>query len=183
MAVTGNSFARGSEKDFAAAYPFLQQPSPSEAGPAEAGRGSGTAAADRRLVLRFALLLMLYQPASAKGPANPLAAAQAAAGGGGSSNGPQPMDVDAAAAAVAGLPPGMSRQDVAAVEGKAAPTGVGCTPCTVCSRHCTFLRSLALSSFESGTRVACESAPLGGGSHHIHCVLLRVGAVPHLLAG
>ncbi|EFN52702.1 hypothetical protein CHLNCDRAFT_138705 [Chlorella variabilis] len=123
MAVTGNSFARGSEKDFAAAYPFLQQPSPSEAGPAEAGRGSGTAAADRRLVLRFALLLMLYQPTSAKGPANPLAAAQAAAGGGGSSNGPQPMDVDAAAAAVAGLPPGMSRQDVAAVEGKAAPTG------------------------------------------------------------
>lgn len=129
---------------------------------AGAGPVSATAAADRALLLRFALMLMLYQPPSAKGPSNPLAAAQAAAAGGGSAGrGPTPMEVDAApgpggqgttagaapaaaAAAVAslqaGVPAGMSRLDVAAVEGKAPPSGgrppQACLPGSFLNRAC-----------------------------------------------
>ena len=147
----GNSFAYGTEQQFAAAYPFLQQPA-AAAAPAAATEDAGTAAAaataaepavdsaaaaaDRQLLLRFALALMLYHPTSVRAPSNPLAAAHAAAAaaaeGGGSSGGPQPMDVDtssaaaAAAAALAGVPPGMSKQDVAAVEGKSPPAGDSC---------------------------------------------------------
>lgn len=118
------------------------------AGAQQAGAGasaaSPTAAADRQLLLRFALALMLYQPPSAKGPANPLAAAQAAAAGGASGGrGPAPMEVDASpapggagaaqgapvaagtAGPPAGVPAGMSQQEVAAVEGKALPAGGG----------------------------------------------------------
>ena len=119
----------GSEQQFAAAYPFLQQAqqrdevagaAADEQGAAAGGEGAAapaantaaaaTAAADRRLILRFALQLMLYQPPSAKGPSNPLQAGR----------GPAPMEVDAPAA---GPPAGMSRTDVAAVEGKQAPAG------------------------------------------------------------
>jgi hypothetical protein len=144
----GNSFAYGTEQQFAAAYPFLQQPAAAAAAEApaaasedagtaaaaaaERAAGSTTAAADRQLLLRFALALMLYQPTAVRGPSNPLAAAHAAAATAAAGGGPQPMEVDtssavAAAAALAGVPPGMSRQDVAAVEGKASPTGV-CRP-------------------------------------------------------
>lgn len=118
MAAGAGSSATGSEQQFAAAYPFLQQQGEGEAG-AAGGQGAGlegaaTAAADRRLLLHFALQLMLYQSPSSKGPSNPLQAGR----------GPAPMDVDAPAA---GPPPGMSRADVAAVEGKQAPAGgAGC---------------------------------------------------------
>lgn len=109
-----------SEQEFAAPYPFLRR------GGAAEGAADGGASADRRLLLQFALRLMLYQPASTKGPSNPLAAAQAAA------RGPQPMDVDAAAPAA---PPGMSAADVAAVEGKAPPAGAY-LPCYATPRCC-----------------------------------------------
>jgi hypothetical protein len=136
MASGGAATVRNKEHEFAAAYPFLQSPANKavagindeaeegdSAAEVAAVGGAATAAADRKLLLRFAQLLMLYQPPSAKGPANPLAAAQHAAAGGGGGR-PQPMDVDGGAApASAGLPPGMSRQDVAVVEGKAPPTG------------------------------------------------------------
>ena len=130
----GVSSSYGSEQPFAARYPFLQAP---DGGGGEGegggeGAGAATASADRALLLQFALRLMLYQPSSAKGPSNPLAAAQARAAAAAGRGGAQPMDVDSSAAAAggaaaagapAGPPPGMSRQDVAAVEGKAAPTG------------------------------------------------------------
>ncbi|PRW21127.1 proteasome-associated ECM29-like protein isoform X1 [Chlorella sorokiniana] len=133
MASGAASSASGSEQQFAAAYPFLQQPQQQQqqqqAGEGEAAGGerppalevgstaapaaaaaAATAAADRRLILQFALQLMLYQPPSAKGPSNPLQAGRE----------PAPMEVDAPAA---GPPAGMSRADVAAVEGKQAPAG------------------------------------------------------------
>ena len=119
MAAPGNT---GSEHEFAARYPFMQQPGSggaevsSEAG--SDGAAAATAAADRALLLQFAQRLMLYQPATTKGPSNPLAAAAAAV----AAAAPQPMDVDGAAA-LPPPPPGMSRQDVAAVEGKAASSG------------------------------------------------------------
>ncbi len=126
MATGAASSPAGSEQQFASAYSFLQQEQQQNGEGAAAGgepeaaaggaaalapAGTTTAAADRRLVLRFALQLMLYQPPSAKGPSNPLQAGR----------GPAPMEVDAPAA---GPPAGMSRADVAAVEGKQAPAGV-----------------------------------------------------------
>jgi hypothetical protein len=141
MATTpGSSVGRSSEQEFATTYSFLRPTASntdaepgaavdvaapngaSSNGSSSSSSSSATADPDRKLLLRFALMLMLYQPSTARGPANPLAAAQASAAR--SAAGPQAMDVDAAAAAaVAGLSAGMSRRDVAAVEGKAPPAG------------------------------------------------------------
>ncbi|PSC71704.1 proteasome-associated ECM29-like protein [Micractinium conductrix] len=137
MAASTGAPPWGSEAAFAARFSFLARAGEASSGAsvdAGAAAPSPTAAADRALVLRFASRLMLYQPPSFKGPSNPLAAAQAAAAGGNGSGagagGAQPMEIDAAgggaaaaAAPLPGVPAGMSRQDVAAVEGKAPPAG------------------------------------------------------------
>lgn len=96
-----NAFEYGKEEQFAARYTFLASP------------------ADRQLLLSFGLKLVLYQPPTTKGPSSALQAAQQAQ---------QAMEVDggAAAAAPEAPPPpaGMSRADVAAVEGMQPPAGV-----------------------------------------------------------
>jgi len=99
LAVQGNAFALGAPKTFSAAYPFLNSD------------------ADRTVFLNFALRLVLYTPATVRGPTSALAAGRAATAGSAASDagGDQPM-------APARPPPGLSFADVAQIEGKAAPS-------------------------------------------------------------
>lgn len=92
--VQGNAFEYGQEEAFAARYPFLSSPQ------------------DRGLLLAHGAKLMLYQPPSVRAPSSALQAAQQAQQA-------QPMEVDGPPPP----PPGMSRADVAAVEGKQPPPG------------------------------------------------------------
>lgn len=95
--VQGNAFEYGQEEAFAARYPFLSSPQ------------------DRGLLLAHGAKLMLYQPPSVRAPSSALQAAQQAQQA-------QPMEVDGPPPP----PPGMSRADVAAVEGKQPPPGGPC---------------------------------------------------------
>ncbi|GAB4815511.1 hypothetical protein N2152v2_002557 [Parachlorella kessleri] len=99
MSQQGNAFEYGQEQQFASRYTFLS-PAP-----------------DRQALLSFGLKLMLYQPPFVRGPSSALAAAQQAQ----QVQQPQPMEVDGGPAGPA-VPAGLSRADVAAVEGKQAPT-------------------------------------------------------------
>jgi len=112
MAAQGNAFAMGGPDDFAARFSLLRDDDSSSGTTIAAP----TAADDRRIFLHFAQRLMLYQPPSLKQHGSALAAAQAQMMHSVRSDA---MEVDGPV--LPPLPPGLSRRDVAAVEGKSPP--------------------------------------------------------------